>query len=76
MDEPSRIHNVFHLLVLRKYLLDPSHILEPPLVELHEDLSLPVQPVAILDQQTRKLRSKKVPLVQVLWRSDQVKEET
>ena len=35
----------------------------------------PVQPVAILDRQVRKLRSKEISLVKVLWRSDQVEEE-
>ena len=75
-DELSRIHDIFHISVLKKYLIDPSHVLEPPPLELREDLSLPVQPVTILDQQVRKLRSKKISLVKILWRSDQVEEET
>ena len=35
----ERIHNVFHVFMLRKYILNPSHVLETPLVMLREDLS-------------------------------------
>ena len=73
-DELSRIHDVFHVSVLKKYLADPSHVLQPPPLELREDLSLPVQPVAIINRQVRKLRNKEISLVKVLWRSNQVEE--
>ena len=75
-EELARIHDVFHVSVLRRYMPDPSYVLEPPPIELWEDLSLPVQPVAVLDKQIRRLRSKDVPLVRILWRNDQVEEET
>ena len=45
----ERIHDVFHVFILRKYISDPSHVLEAPLVELKEDLSFEVQPVGIVD---------------------------
>ena len=47
--ELSRIHNVFHVFMLKKYILDLSHILEAPPIELEEDLIFEVQPVAIVD---------------------------
>ncbi|WRX25691.1 Integrase [Theobroma cacao] len=47
--ELDRIHNVFHVSMLKKYVLDPSHILEAPSIELHDDLKFEVQPVSILD---------------------------
>ena len=34
--EMSRIHNVFHVSMLRKYVSDPSHVLEAPPIELNE----------------------------------------
>ena len=40
--ELSRIHNVFHVSMLRKYVSDPSHILEAPPFELNKDLSFEV----------------------------------
>ena len=37
--ELSRVHNVFHISMLRKYIPDPSHVLEAPEIELRDDLS-------------------------------------
>ena len=62
----SRIHNIFHVSMLKKYILDPSHILEAPPVQLKKDLSFEVQPIAIVDQKMKQLRSKVIPMVKVL----------
>ena len=43
--ELSRVHNVFHISMLRKYIPDPSHVLEAPEIELRDDLSYEEQPV-------------------------------
>ena len=45
----SSIHNFFHVSMLRKYISDPSHVLENELIEVHEDLTYKEQPVQILD---------------------------
>ncbi|CAH9067662.1 unnamed protein product [Cuscuta epithymum] len=74
--ELEKIHNVFHVSMLKKFIPDPSHVLEKPPVEIRENLNYAVQPVKILDRQVKKLRSKKVPMVKILWKSDRVKEET
>ena len=62
--------------MLKKYISDPSYILEAPLIELEEDLSFEVQPVTIVDQEMKQLRSKVIPMVKVLWRSDTIEEMT
>ena len=41
----SHIHNVFHVSVLRKYMPDPSHVLEYEPINVREDLSYEEQPV-------------------------------
>ena len=51
--ELSWIHNVFHVSMLKKYVLNPSHILETPPIELEGDLSFEVQSVAIIDQEMK-----------------------
>ena len=38
-EELARVHNVFHISMLRKYISDPSHVLEAPEIELRDDLS-------------------------------------
>ena len=62
--------------MLRKYISDPSHVLEAPLVELKEDLSIEVQLMGIIDQKLKELRNKVIPMVKVLWRRDTVEEMT
>ena len=74
--ELSRIHNVFHVSMLRKYVPDPSHALEAPPIELNEDLSFEMQPVDIMDQGIKELRNKIIPMVKVLWRSIIIEETT
>ncbi|OMO65975.1 reverse transcriptase [Corchorus capsularis] len=74
--ELGRIHDVFHVSMLRKYVLDPSHVLQALPVELDEKLNSEVQPVGILDRQMTNLRNKQVPIVKVLWRSQTVEEMT
>ena len=51
--ELSRIDPVFHVSMLRKYIVDPSHVLQPQAVELSENLTYEVFPVAIVDRQIR-----------------------
>ncbi|KAL6283047.1 hypothetical protein ACE6H2_013976 [Prunus campanulata] len=70
----SRIHDVFHVSMLRKYMPDPSHILEQQPVELREDLTYEEQPLQILDRKEQVLRSRSIQVVKVLWRSQTVEE--
>ncbi|XP_073046041.1 uncharacterized protein [Primulina eburnea] len=55
----SRIHNVFHVSQLRRYISDPSHILEagPLLVEgnLNEELKYEEIPIRIVDFKDQSL---------------------
>ena len=44
--ELSRIHPVFHVSMLRKYISDSSHVLQPQAVELSEDLMYKEIPMA------------------------------
>ncbi|KAM1092548.1 hypothetical protein ACFX19_020117 [Malus domestica] len=72
--ELSKIHNVFHVLMLRHYVLDPSHVIPPQPLEINLDLTYDEEPVTILDWKDKVLRNKTVSLVKVLWRSHSVKE--
>ncbi|KAL6199781.1 hypothetical protein ACLB2K_029564 [Fragaria x ananassa] len=74
--ELPRIHNVFHVSMLLKYIVHSSHVLEEQPVSLQKDLSCEEESVQILDRKEQVLRSKTIPLVKVLWRSHQVEEAT
>ena len=72
----ARLHDVFHVSILRKYVVDPSHVLEREPVELAEDFSYVEEPVQILDRRDQVLRNKSIQLVKVLWKSHSVEEAT
>ncbi|KAL6225752.1 hypothetical protein ACLB2K_004601 [Fragaria x ananassa] len=72
----NRIHNVFHVSMLRKYIVDPSHVLQEQPISLQKNLTYEEEPVQILDRKEQVLRNKKIPLVKVLLRSHQVEEAT
>ena len=74
--EFSRIHPVFHVSMLRKYISDPSHVLQPQTVEFSENLTYEEYPVAIVDRQICQLRTKEIPMVKVLWSNHTVEDCT
>ena len=65
--ELAKLHNVFHVSMLRRYRSDESHILPVQDVQLQADLSYDEEPKAILAREVKQLRNKKVQLVKVLW---------
>ena len=72
----DRIHDVFHVSMLRKYIPDHSHVLKEQPVEIQNNLTYEEEPVQILDRREQVLRNKTIPLVKVLWRSHTVEEAT
>ena len=74
--ELARIHDVFHVSMLRKYLADPSHVLRDQPVELIEDLTYEERLVRIVDRKDKVLRNKVIPLVKVLWMNHDREEVT
>ncbi|KAL5574128.1 hypothetical protein UlMin_023725 [Ulmus minor] len=59
----SAVHNVFHVSMLKKYISDPSHVLQEAPVEIDEKLSYEERPMQILDQKAKELRNKTIALV-------------
>ena len=53
LPELSRIHPVFHVSILRRYISDPFYILQSQTMELSEDLTYKEYPVEIVDRQIR-----------------------
>ena len=74
--ELARIHDVFHVSMLQKYIVDPSHVLRDQPVELKEDLTYEERPVQIVDRKDQVLRNKVIPLVNVLWMNNDREEAT
>ncbi|XP_074265877.1 uncharacterized protein LOC141588329 [Silene latifolia] len=72
----DRVHNVFHVSQLRKYVSDPSHVIEPETVQLNESLTYEEVPKEILDHKVRSTRNGETRLVKVLWSHHNVEEAT
>ncbi|KAL0551810.1 hypothetical protein IC582_010899 [Cucumis melo] len=72
----STVHDVFHVSMLRKYVPDPSHVVDYEPLEIDENLSYIEQPVEVLAREVKTLRNKEIPLVKVLWRNHRVEEAT
>ncbi|WMV19832.1 hypothetical protein MTR67_013217 [Solanum verrucosum] len=66
--ELAAVHPVFHTSMLKKCMEDPSLIIPTENVGIKDNLSYEEILVQILDRQVRKLRTKEVATVKVLWR--------
>ncbi|XP_074293340.1 uncharacterized protein LOC141620338 [Silene latifolia] len=72
----ERVHNVFHVSQLKKYISDPSHVLDPEIIELDETMIYEENTVKILDTKVRKTRRGETHMVKVLWNNNNIEEAT
>ena len=72
--ELENIHNVFHMSMLRRYTLDPSHVVSLETIELRPNLTYKEEPVEILAREVKDLQNKQIPLVKVVWRNHKTEE--
>ncbi|KAA3465875.1 receptor-like protein kinase [Gossypium australe] len=67
--ELDRIHDVFHVSMLRKYRTDLSHVV--PVDDIEEE-----KPMKIMAREVKVLRNKIIPLVKVWWQNHKTSEAT
>lgn len=65
--ELERIHNVFHVSMLRRYRSNPTHVISSVEMELQPDMSYSEEPNMIVAREIKELRNKRIMLVKVLW---------
>ena len=70
------VHEVFHVSMLRKYTLDPAHVVDWGEIVVDTDGTFEEGPVRILDSRDQVLRRKTLRLVKVLWQHRGVEEAT
>ena len=70
------VHEVFHVSMLRKYTLDPAHMVDWGQIEVDTDETFVEGPMCFLDSRDQVLRRKTVRLVRVLWRHYGVEKST
>ncbi|XP_040950753.1 uncharacterized protein [Gossypium hirsutum] len=62
----DRIHDVFHILMLRRCCSDPTHIVPVKEIEVRPNLTFEEESVQILNHDVKFLQKKSIPLVKVL----------
>lgn len=62
-----RIHNVFNVLLLTKYVPDPNHVIHWIVIQVEHEGYFQVETVCILDQKVKVLKNNAINLVKVQW---------
>ena len=70
------MHPVFHVSMLKRYHGNGNFIIRWDSVLLDENLSYEEEPVAILEREVRKLRSREIASIKVQWKNRPVEEFT
>nr|XP_009618048.1 uncharacterized protein LOC104110291 [Nicotiana tomentosiformis] len=73
--ELSSLHPVFHV-SMKKYFHYPSHVIDRHDREFNDTLSYEEVPVDVIDMQVRRLRTKDVASVKVMWSNHLVEKAT
>ena len=69
----EKIHNVFHVFMLRRYRSNPSHVVSTETIELRPNLTYEEEPVEILARDVKELRNKKISLVKVVEKPQNIR---
>ncbi|MCI40835.1 hypothetical protein A2U01_0062068, partial [Trifolium medium] len=59
--------DVFHVSQLRKYVSDPTHVIELDNVQVRDDLTIETVPLRIEGREVKKFRNKEIASVKVVW---------
>jgi len=54
LDKLFEVHNMFHVSQLRKYIPDPTHVIEPEPLWLREDLTYKEQLIEFLEHREKR----------------------
>jgi hypothetical protein len=61
-----RVHDVFHVSLLKKFVLDPNHVIDWNVIQVEHEGNFQVEPVHILDWKVKVLR-KDIGMVKAQW---------
>jgi hypothetical protein len=68
------MHDVFHMSILRKYIINPDVIVEYEPLRIQEGLTYVEEPVKIMDKKEQVPHTKTIHIVKILWRNHGVEE--
>jgi hypothetical protein len=70
------VHDIFHVLQLKKCLKAPVDVVLPEVTPLEADLSYPEHPIKVLDQKDRVTRRKRIKFFKIQWSNHSEEEAT
>eukprot|EP00253_Pinus_taeda_P022139 PITA_22139 len=62
-----RIHNVFHVSMLKKYVYDPKHVIKWHNIRVEPEGEVLAEPLSILDRREVELRKRVITQIKVHW---------
>ena len=72
----SKVHNVFHVSSLRKFIPDPNNVVKYEPLQVHEDLTYEEFSLRIVDRKEQVLRRRIIPYVKIYWSNHEEREAT
>jgi hypothetical protein len=72
----ARVHDIFHVLHLKKCLKAPMDVMLLDVTPLEADLLYPEHPIKILDQKDRVTRCKMIKFFKIQWNNHTEEEAT
>jgi hypothetical protein len=62
-----RVHNLFDVSLLKKYVSDPNHIIDWTMIQVEHEGDFRVEPIHILDWKVKVFGYKSIGMVKVQW---------
>jgi hypothetical protein len=72
----ARVHDIFHMLQLKKCLKAHMDVVLPKVTPFQADLSYPEHPIKVLDQKDRVTRHKTIKFFKIQWSNHSEEEAT
>ena len=71
-----KVHNVFHVSFLKKYVHDATHVIDCAKIQVEPEGEFQVEPKCIIDKREHVLRSRVIRQVKVQWKHLSAEEAT
>ncbi|GKE78443.1 hypothetical protein Tco_1544563 [Tanacetum coccineum] len=68
-EQLSRVHSTFHVSNLKKCFVDEPLVIPLDEIQIDDKFNFIEEPVKIMDQEVKRLKQSRIPIVKVRWNS-------
>jgi hypothetical protein len=61
------VHNLFHVSLLKKYILDSNHVIDWNVIQVEQEGAFQVHSIHIMDWKIKQLQNQSIGIVKVQW---------